>query len=143
MEPRTNAADKSPMPKNVTVPPADIGNVSPIDLSQLAALREIQQPGQPDFVTELIDLFLNETDSQLKSLREAVVNNDAVELRRLAHLLKGSSANIGARTMAALYEEMEGENRTNVESAASLARIEIEFAVVRKALEAERQGLPE
>ncbi len=116
---------------------------SVIDQAQLAGLREIQQPGESDLVTELIDLFLNESASQLKALREAVINNDTVELRRLAHLLKGSSANIGARSMADLYEEMEGPDRPNGEGVALFARIEKEFAVVSEALRAERRGNPQ
>jgi HPt (histidine-containing phosphotransfer) domain-containing protein len=116
---------------------------SAIDLSQVAALREIQQPGQADFLTELIDLFLNETDTHLKALREALVNNNGVESRRLAHLLRGSSANIGARRMAALSEEMERTARTNEADKALFAQIEKEFALVREALKAERRGTPE
>ena len=46
----------------------DKSEVSAIDLSQLDALRDIQQPGQADFVTELIDLFLDETDPHLKGV---------------------------------------------------------------------------
>jgi glycine betaine/choline ABC-type transport system substrate-binding protein len=76
-------------------------------------------------------------------LREAAINSDLVKLRRLAQLLKGSSAKIGARTMATLYEEMEGENRTNGEAAASFTKIEIEVVPVREALKAERKGCPE
>ncbi|MCU1267241.1 MAG: putative Histidine kinase (modular protein) [Acidobacteria bacterium] len=123
--------------------PADNSRSSAIDPSQLAALREIQQPGQPDFVTELIDLFLEETETHLEALRQASANNDATEVRRLAHLLKGSSANIGARKIAALYAEMEGNVQTNGEGTRLLARIEMEFAAVRKALQAERKGSPE
>jgi HPt (histidine-containing phosphotransfer) domain-containing protein len=66
-----------------------------IDQAQLASLREIQQPGAADLVTELIDLFLNEAASDLKALHDAIVIADAVEIKRLTHRLKGSSANIG------------------------------------------------
>ena len=123
--------------------PARHTDGSVIDQAQLASLREIQQPGESDFVTELIDLFLNETDSHFESLREAVINNDAVEIRRLAHLLKGSSANIGARRMSALCEDLEGKDGTNGEGPALFARIEKELVVVREALTAERRGIQE
>ena len=135
----TRAPGIVPLVRDLVVPVAN-GRRNPIDLSQLAALREIQQPGQADFVTELIDLFLTETDLHLKTLRAAVIEHDEVEMRRLAHLLKGSSANIGARTMAALYEQMESKAHTNGEGMPLLASIESEFAVVREALNAERRG---
>lgn len=106
----------------------------------LGAYRELQQPGGPDFVTELIDLFLDDTTSQLKGLRAAVSNKDWDEIRRVAHLLKGSSGNIGAGRMAKLYEELEEQRHFDTEDTPNLlARIEIEFELVREALETERQ----
>lgn len=112
-----------------------------LDPSVLAAYREIQQPGAPDFVTELIDLFLDDTTSQLKGLRAAVSKNDGDEIRRVAHLLKGSSGNIGAGLMATLYKELEEQpDPDSGDRLALLARIETEFELVREALEIERQG---
>ena len=78
-----------------------------ISRAVLESLRKLQQPGEPDFVVELIELFLHETAANLKALRSALLRNNATEARRLAHLMKGSSANMGASRMAALYEELE------------------------------------
>lgn len=110
-----------------------------LDLSVLAALREIQQPGKPDLVTELIDLFLEDTAVQLKMLREAVANDNAKEVRRVAHLLKGSSANIGAGPMAALYGSLEKTEFKNGDAGTLLVKLECEFERVNKALSAERR----
>ena len=52
-----------------------------INLSVLEALKTFQQTGEPDFVTELIDLFLDDTAVQLESLRVAVSKNDVPEVR--------------------------------------------------------------
>ena len=117
-----------------------MAKLSTLDPSVLGAYREFQQPGEPDFVTELIDLFLDDTTSHLKGLREAVSKNDGDEIRRVAHLLKGSSGNIGAGPMATLYEELEERRDLEIGDALTLlARIEIEFERVRDALETERQ----
>ncbi|HEV7681326.1 MAG TPA: Hpt domain-containing protein [Pyrinomonadaceae bacterium] len=78
-----------------------------ISRAVLEGLRKLQQPGEPDFVMELIDLFLHDTEANLRALRGALLRNNATEVRHLAHLMKGSSANIGASRMAALYEELE------------------------------------
>jgi HPt (histidine-containing phosphotransfer) domain-containing protein len=110
-----------------------------IDQAQLASLREIQQP---DFMTELIDLFLNEATSHLKVLREALIRDDAVEIQRVAHRLKGSSANMGATQMAALSEELEGKDPAK-DARKLLAQLENEFALVREALKAERKETKE
>ena len=87
--------------------PANNGALGVIDLAVLAGLRELQQPGESDFVSDLIVLFLDESRSQLKVLRRAIADNNVSEVRRIAHLLKGSSAGIGATRMATLYQELE------------------------------------
>ncbi len=114
--------------------------LSTLDPSVLGAYREMQQPGEPDFVTELIDLFLDDTTSHLKELRAAVSKNNGDEIRRVAHLLKGSSGNVGAGSMATLLKELEEQrDLDNGDALTLLARIEIEFELVREALETERQ----
>jgi len=107
-----------------------------IDQTQLASLREIQRPGATDFLAELIDLYLRETTLHLKSLHEALIRNDSVEMRRVAHCLKGSSANIGATRLAALSEELESQDAAG-DTKALLEQLENEFELVREALEAE------
>ena len=82
-----------------------------INLTVLEALKKFQQTGEPDFVTELIDLFLDDTAVQLESLRVAVSKNDVPEVHRLAHLVKGSSGNIGATGLAELCHEIEKLDR--------------------------------
>ena len=121
--------------------PADNPRGSVIDQAQITSLRAIQEPGEADFVTELIDLFVVETVSQLKVLHMAVSRNNVTEIRRVAHLLKGSSANIGAQQMAALYEQLEVEEGANGDSKDLLKRLDQEFELVREALEAERHGM--
>ena len=109
-----------------------------ISLAVLEGLRKFQQTGEPDFVTELIDLFLNDTAVQLESLRVAVSNNNVPEVRRLAHLVKGSSGNIGAGGMAELCQEMETLEGTSSTEQALLAKLEEEFLQVAKAFKAQR-----
>jgi len=114
-----------------------------ISLAVLESLRKFQQTGEPDFVTELIDLFLNDTAVQLESLRVAVSNNHAPEVRRLAHLVKGSSGNIGAGGMAELCQEMEtkyvGTCAHESYDQTLLAKLEDEFRQVSQLFKAQRQ----
>ena len=122
------------------VPPDDAGV---IDRAQLTSLKEIRQPGHPNLFTELIDLFLAETESHLDVLHHAHLRNDANEIRRVAHLLKGSSSNIGASQMVALYQELGRKDRANDYTGALLASLGQEFELVRTALKAERRVMPE
>jgi two-component system, sensor histidine kinase and response regulator len=113
------------------------GSGAIIDQSQLASLRAIQQPGAPDFVTELIDLFLDEATVDLTALHAALAVEDAVEIRRVAHRLKGASANMGITHMAALSEDLESKDPRK-DTGKLLTELEREFELVRGALMAER-----
>ncbi|MEP6913696.1 MAG: response regulator, partial [bacterium] len=110
-----------------------------IDHDQLASLEEIQKPGETNFVTELIDLFLEEAFSDLKALHQAILARDALEIARVAHRLKGSSSNMGAVKMASLAEELEGKDP--VKDARKLAALEKEFELVREALKIKRKEM--
>jgi PAS domain S-box-containing protein len=118
--------------------PAGHTNGNVIDRSQLASLRAFQQPGQADFVTELIDLFVNDSVYQRKVLHKAVADNDVTEIRRVTHFLKGNSANIGAWQMTAIYEQLEETDQVNAETKALLKRLDQEFDLAREALKDER-----
>ena len=110
-----------------------------INLAVLDALKTFQQTGEPDFVTELIDLFLDDTAVQLESLRVAVSKNDVPEVRRLAHLVKGSSGNIGATGLAELCHEIEKLDETSATEQTILGKLEEEFLQVTEAFNAQRQ----
>jgi CheY-like chemotaxis protein len=122
--------------------PAEDNKVNVIDLSQLAALKLIRRPGRPHLFRDLIDLFLNEADLDLKALHAALTRDDTVEIQRVAHHLKGSSANIGATQMAALCEKLESRNLAK-DARVFLGQLENEFELVREALKLERKETEE
>ena len=126
-----------PTHASTTITPPRLSLREPsIDHDQLASLEEIQKPGEADFVTELIDLFLEESTSDLKALHQALSNHDEAGVARVAHRLKGSSANMGAMQMASLAEELEGKDPAK--DAIKLAALEKEFVLVREALKIKR-----
>jgi len=79
------------------------------DASLLGSLRELQQEGNPDLITELIELYTKETKKRLTELRSALNNQDMTGLRRTVHYLKGSSGTLGIRRMAFLCSQFEEE----------------------------------
>lgn len=114
-----------------------------IDRSVLESLRELQEEGEPDIISELVQLFVEDTPPQLAALREAVDASDAQSVERIAHTLKGSCGNMGAVRMAKLCEELQG-----VGASGNLARVpelldqlEAEFELVSKLLKAEQSGV--
>jgi CheY-like chemotaxis protein len=75
-----------------------------LDESQLDQLRG---DGEDNEFLEIIDLFLSQTEEQIGQLNEAVGNQDAAATSHLAHQLKGSSANLGARRLADALSRLE------------------------------------
>jgi|SRR5262249_44320771 len=69
----------------------------------------IQEPGQsisfdgglfdgdPEFLAEIVNLFLATYPDLLSEIDRAVLRHDAEALRRAAHTMKGAVANFGAR----------------------------------------------
>ena len=77
----------------------------------------------------------------LQQIRDAVETGQATKLRQAAHTLKGSSASLGAKALAAKSHELEKIGRGgSVEGAGVLLpQLEAEFDRARRALEAEQR----
>jgi CheY-like chemotaxis protein len=114
-----------------------------LDPEALAGLRQLQEEGEPDIVQELAAAFTSETPPLLEVLRRAVAEGQPEQLRRAAHNLKGSSFNIGARTLAALGSDLETLGKQGiVDGAAELVtRVEVEYQRVCQALATEVAGV--
>ena len=61
-------------------------------LHQLALLGE----GQANFLQVVIHGFISETEKLLEAMRTALNNHEYATLKELAHIIKGSSGNVGA-----------------------------------------------
>ncbi len=109
---------------------------SALDPVVLSELRQFQGQGEPDIVQELAEAFQFETPPLLEALRQAVAQGQPEQLKRVAHNLKGSSYNLGARTMAMLSTELEtiGKSGTVEGAAELLTRLQQEYQRVRQAL---------
>ena len=110
-----------------------------LDPSVLAELRQFQGEGESDIILELAEAFQSETPPLLEALHVAVREKQFEALKRAAHNLKGSSYNLGARTMAALSTELEilGKSGTVEGAAVLVTRLEREYQRVCLALAAE------
>jgi len=111
-----------------------------LDMAVIEELRQLDTDGTPSLVSELIDLYMQDTPTLLEAIRAAIIAQDAMTLRRAAHTCKGSSANLGATELAHLCHELEEQAKSGVPANASemLTRIEAEYARVTVALEHER-----
>ena len=84
---------------------------SPLDETVLHSIRALQQDGMPDILSELIEIYLKESESLIQELCLSVENNDAEGMSRSAHSLKSSSGNMGAMILSGLCKDMEENGR--------------------------------
>lgn len=107
-----------------------------LDAKKIRNLRELNEAGKPDFVTELATIFLTETPPLLENLEHAVRTNDGETTKRLAHKWKGMSFNIGANTLAQVLQKLEdhGRNQEMEPCAALLLACKEELSRVIEAL---------
>ena len=78
---------------------------------------------------ELLDIFVEDFRQKTGQLHEALRSNDAIQVRKLAHALKGSSANISAHQLSSVLLELEkmGKNNTLTGADKLLADMEKKF----------------
>jgi PAS domain S-box-containing protein len=93
--------------------------------------------GDRSFLAELLDLFRADYPVQVRKGREAVVRNDAAELQRAAHALKGTLKNLAAPVASNLAEGLEemGTSGEIALAAGKMMELEAELANVARALE--------
>lgn len=123
---------------------ANRASIDDVDLSALLGFADAQCEDEPDLIVELIDLYLADFPQQLSVMKHSVSSADEISLKRAAHTLKGSSANLGVNGVAVLCQEIEEIEETDSsesfqQSNDLINRMEETFARVRLTFSAERQ----
>jgi HPt (histidine-containing phosphotransfer) domain-containing protein len=90
-----------------------------LDMSVIAALRELGGDGDDCLFRELLDLYVDDSTSQLRRLEESLRSGDLKVAERIAHTLKSSSANLGAMTLSNLCMQMELRGRSQAPASMS------------------------
>ncbi len=108
----------------------------------IAGLKELREPGQPDPLVELSDLFQREAERCVQRLEVATEQHATAEATRSAHSLKGSASNLGAHRLATLCATMEqsAKNEDWAGLASQLPNLKNELAQVHQSLQAEIRG---
>ena len=70
-------------------------------------LREIDPKGEAGLLKEVMQVYLDSSAALVPQTEQAVMAADADTLRRLAHSLKSSSANVGADALSDLFRRLE------------------------------------
>ncbi len=121
--------------------PSDAGLAPPIDATILSGLRELHEPGQPEPVRELVELFFRDARPRLARMKTAHEGKDFASLAAMAHSLKGSAGHLGAKRLAELCAQTERRAKAGdwTETADLLLETSREFHRVETALVAELQ----
>jgi len=75
-----------------------------IDQDVIDSLIEI---GDKEFLTELIDIFLSQSEELIQEINQAAAANNSQNLMKSSHKLKGSCLNLGALGLGAICQDLE------------------------------------
>jgi two-component system, sensor histidine kinase and response regulator len=104
-------------------------------------LKELFEICGAQTLVEIIELFLAKTVERLDSLKNAATNGDMARLNSEVHTLKGSSANVGAKSMADLCEIIEMTNAVEItpQLSKTVTQLLADFARLKPQFETEKQ----
>jgi PAS domain S-box-containing protein len=124
-------------------PMADDGSEL-LDRSVINGLKELREPGQPDPLRELVELFFRDARPRLDAMDQAEIARDSAKLASAAHSLKGSASNLGARRLSQLCGTLEKQAKAGdlAPAAETLKDVHAEFSEVCTLLSAEIHGSP-
>jgi two-component system, sensor histidine kinase and response regulator len=109
-----------------------------LDQGVVDDLLELSRHSDGTQLTRLVDTFINDSFARIEALSRGIEAADGHAVARTCHSLKGSSANLGASSLAELCAELEVSASKNQLAGAVdiLGRLESDFGRVRLAMSA-------
>jgi len=107
-----------------------------LDRNRLEQLRNMSSEGHPEFLIEMIDLFLEEAERDLGVLKDSLFHHNADDVRFEAHALRASAMNLGAVRLGLLLRNLEEEASSG--DLGDFKQIEAEYLRVKQVLGIER-----
>ncbi len=134
----TTATAAGGVPTPADEAPADVPPA--VDRKVIDQFRELDPSGSTALAARILDIYAGSSGSVFAEIEQSMANGDSELLRRAAHSLKSSSANVGARQLAALFKEFEllgKENRVD-EARAQFDALRAEYARAHEGIRALR-----
>ena len=127
---------------------ASASALAPVPAAAAAVARDVINPHALDniralsadrggaLVKRVVNAYIGDTPQQFAALRCAIDGRDTGGVRKVAHTLKSSSANVGAELLAQMCKDLEllGRNNMTEGAAGILGDMEHEFQAVRRSL---------
>jgi HPt (histidine-containing phosphotransfer) domain-containing protein len=98
-----DGAGLPPAPVQARAAARATGSEPAINLAVIASLRELDEPGSDELVTQLVGSFLKSADGNLQRVAAALAEGNAKACAQAAHSLKSSAA----EALAGCYREIE------------------------------------
>lgn len=86
---------------------ASTDGAAAIDMQFLDQFRQLDPAGGLGLVRQIMKVYLDTSPENVRKVEQAVTAGDAESLRRAAHMLKSSSANVGAARLSDLFRQLE------------------------------------
>jgi len=118
---------------------SDAAGPEALDRTVIDGLKELREPGQPDPLAELIDLFLKDARPRMEKMETAATAGELLPLAAATHTLKGSASNLGARRLSNLCATLEKQAKAGEGDGArkTFGEVKAEFERVEELLKAE------
>lgn len=80
-----------------------------IDRAVLEGIRRLEGPGSRGLLEKVVGLYLSDSRHQMERIRSSAEAGDRESLKRAAHTLKSSSANVGATGVSEICRKIESD----------------------------------
>jgi HPt (histidine-containing phosphotransfer) domain-containing protein len=109
-----------------------------LDPAVFGELRQLGQAPASDFLVNLVNQFVRDTERQLKDLRKAFGGSDARTVSELAHTIRGSAGQMGGRRLSLSCGYLEAEVNAGrlLTSGQRLRQVEADYEEMRRVLRA-------
>ena len=106
------------------------GGALPVDVE--AFREQMRLAGAEAAVDQILDTFLDSTPQRITAITGALASGNATDIERAAHALKSAAGTIGAKSLAALLQQIEAAGKAGDVAAARAQqdRLEAEGAAV-------------
>ena len=116
---------------------------SVLDMDALARIRGLDPGGSTAILAKIITIYLEASPEQIRTIKQAYLQENRDVVRKTAHSLKSSSANLGAETLSAACKRLEAQaiDAQWQDLSDLITSIENEFDCVADALRAQLDSL--
>ena len=84
---------------------------SEINMAVIEELLSLTDDGDKSLLTDLIQMFLEDSPSKLAMIRAGLTSGDVEQIEKAAHSMKGSAGNLGATNVQEICDRLQHVSR--------------------------------